>query len=454
MAKQYDLVVVGSGTAASVVANRCHAARFRVAMADYLPFGGTCALRGCDPKKVLVSAASALDHVRRMQHKGIAVPAASIDWGELMAFKRSFTDPVPAAKEHGLAETGIDLYRGSAEFIGSQSLSISGETVEARFIVLAAGAIPQPLTLPGAEHVIDSTRFLELDRLPKRIVFLGGGYIAAEFAHLAARAGAKTTIVQRRDRLLPRFDAEVVGWLMKAFEQADIDVRLNTTATRIERAGDELSITVSTGQGGAGKDERIAADLVVHAAGRVPDLGRLNLDAGGVATEHGRIKLNDYLQSTSNAAVYAAGDFAGKGPALTPVASQDAKIVADNIIGGNQHIPNYEGIPSVVFTIPPLASVGLTEAAARERQLKFRMQHRDAHEWYTARHVAEPVYGFKVLVDEATDKILGAHLVGPAAEEVINVFALAIRQGLTAHALTSTIFAYPTGASDLAYMLN
>lgn len=449
MTKHYDLVIVGTGTAASAAASQCRAAGSSVAVMDHLPFGGTCALRGCDPKKVLVSAVEAVDHAQRMRDKGVDGGTPSIAWQELIAFKRTFTEPVPPMKESDFAKHGIDFYHGGGEFCGPHSIKTGDEILDARFVLLAAGAVPRPLGIPGEEYAITSTEFLELDSLPKRIVLIGGGYIAAEFAHTAARAGAKVTIVQRRDRLLPSFDAEVVGWLMKKFEQIGVDVRFNTEVERIERSVDEFTVAVSSG----GEKQRLPADLVVHAAGRVPDLGPLRLDVAGVATEDGRIALNDYLQSVSNPSVYAAGDFAQKGPPLTPVASHDAKVAAENMLHGNRRKPNYEGVPSVVFTIPPLASVGLTEAAASKRGLKFRMRRQQADDWYTARHVAETLYGFKVLVEEGSDKILGAHLVGPRVDEVINVFALAIRQGVTAEALQATIFAYPTGASDIGYML-
>jgi glutathione reductase (NADPH) len=192
---------------------------------------------------------------------------------------------------------------------------------------------------------------------------------------------------------------------------------------------------------------------VIHAAGRSPALGALNLDAAGIAIENGRLKLNEFLQSVSNPAVYAAGDAAQAGPPLTPVSSHDAKVVVANILEGNRHRPNYLGVPSVAFTIPPIAAVGLSEACARERGLRFRVQSEKASDWYTARRVMEPTYGFKVLVEEPSERILGAHLVGPHADEVINVFALAMRNELTAAAVKATTFAYPTGASDVAYML-
>lgn len=196
-----------------------------------------------------------------------------------------------------------------------------------------------------------------------------------------------------------------------------------------------------------------AADLIVHAAGRRPALEALDLDAAGIAHERGRLTLNEHLQSVSNPAVYAAGDAAQMGPPLTPVSSHDGKVVAGNMLEGNHLRPDYRGIPSVAFTLPPIASVGLSEAEARERGLRFRVKSNLVPNWYSARQAAEPVYGFKVMVDEGDDRVLGAHLVGPHVDEVINLFALAIRHGLTADDLKSTMFAYPSGASDIGYML-
>jgi len=168
---------------------------------------------------------------------------------------------------------------------------------------------------------------------------------------------------------------------------------------------------------------------------------------------HGRLELNEFLQSVSNPAIYAAGDAAQVGPPLTPVSSHDAKVVVANLLDGNSQRPNYAGVPNVAFTIPPIARVGLTDVQARERGLKFRLKSKKASNWFTAKQAAEPVYGFKVLVDEGSDRILGAHLVGPKVDEVINVFALALRHNLTAKDVKETMFAYPTGASDIGYML-
>lgn len=448
MAQNYDLIVIGTGTAARVAAMRVRKAGKSVAVIDSRPYGGTCTLRGCDPKKMLRSGAAVIDDARRMRGKGVSGDAA-IDWRELMAFKRTFTDPVPEKQERSYRDAGINTYHGQARFTGSNSLNMDGEELVGRHILIASGADPVPLGLPGEEHIIDNEAFLAMERLPRRIVLVGGGYIAAEFSTIAANARAEVTILQRGPRMLTGFDPDLVGWLMPRFRDAGIDVQLNTVVTAIEQEGDGFIVRASTD----GDSKAFAADLVVHAAGRAPALDALDLEAANIVHEKGRLKLNEHLQSVSNPAIYAAGDAAQMGPPLTPVSGHDGKVVAGNILEGNHLRPDYRGVPSVAFTLPPIAAVGLSEAEARDSGLRFRVKSQLVPDWYTARQAAETIYGFKVLVDEETDMVLGAHLVGPHAEETINVFALAIRHSITAEALRATMFAYPTGASDIGNML-
>lgn len=448
MPNQYDLVVIGAGTAAMVAATRVRAAGKSVAIVDFRPYGGTCALRGCDPKKMLIGGAEALDHAKRMQGKGI-VGQVNIDWSGLMGFKRSFTDPVPEKQEKRYSEKGIDTYHGTARFTARSTLDIDGQELEANHILIAAGAEPIKLGIPGEEYLMTNEDFLVQESLPKKIVLVGGGYIASEFSHIAARAGAEVTVLQRGERMLTHFDPDLVDWLMESFQSQGIDVRTQTNVEAVEKTDNGFQVFASQGD----KRIEIEADWVVHAAGRAPALEDLNLTAAEVTVEHGRLKLNDYLQSVSNPAVYAAGDAAQMGPPLTPVSSHDAKVVVANLLEGNHQKPNYQGVPSVAFTLPPIAAVGLTEAQACEQGLRFRLQNQQTSGWFAARQAAQPVYGFKVLVDEESDRVLGAHLVGPHADEVINLFALAIRHGLTAEDLKTTMFAYPTGASDIGYML-
>jgi glutathione reductase (NADPH) len=448
MAKTYDLVIIGSGTAAQVVSARVRAAGWEIAVIDHRPFGGTCQLRGCDPKKILISGAEAIDAVSRMRGHGVS-GEPQIDWRELMAFKRSFTDPIPRKQEQGYAAKGIDAFHGLARFIGPDAVAVEGQELKARHILIAAGARPVPLGIAGEEHVVTSDRFLELSALPARIAMIGGGYIAAEFSHLAARAGAHVTVLQRAERMLPAFDPDLVGWLMEKFVELGIDVRARSTVQRIDKTANGFLVHASTD----GQVTTVAADLVVHAAGRAPDLDALDLTAADVVAEKGRLKLNEFLQSVSNPKVYAAGDAASSGPPLTPVSSHDGKIVAGNLLDGNRHKPDYRGVPSIAFTIPPIAAVGLGEAEARARGLKFRINSEKVSDWFTAWRLNETVYGFKTLVDPDTGRILGAHLVGPHVDEVINLFGSAIRYELTADDLKSMMFAYPTGASDIGYML-
>lgn len=446
MDRRYDLVVIGTGTAAAAVAHECRGAGWSVAIVDSRPFGGTCALRGCDPKKVLVGAADLVDRLRRMRARGVEAERAQIDWAVLMRFKRTFTDPVPEEREKGFAASGIEAFHGRARFIGRDSVQVGEDRLQGRYVVVASGARPATLDIPGEELLRYSDDFLELETLPRSIVFIGGGYIAFEFAHLAARAGAQVTILHRGKRPLEQFDPDLVNRLLEHTRSLGIDVQLETPAERVE--GEAGRLTVRSGA------RRFNAEMVVHAAGRVPNLDDLDPGAAGVETEKRGVKVNEFLQSVSNPAVYAAGDAAaGGGAPLTPVAGYEGRIVASNLLNGNRRKPDYAGLASVVFSIPPLASAGLQEQAARDRGLRFQTHQGDTTNWYSSRRVNENVSGFKVLVEEGTDRILGAHLLGEESPEHINLFALAIRFGLRAGDLRDAIFAYPTHGSDTEYMV-
>ena len=202
-----------------------------------------------------------------------------------------------------------------------------------------------------------------------------------------------------------------------------------------------------------GVPQTFEADLVVHGAGRVPEIDDLDLETAGVKREKRGVTVNKFLQSVSNLAVYAAGDAADKGPPLTPVAAMEGEVVAANLLKGNHRRPDLTAVASIVYTLPPVASVGLLEAAAEEKGLKFRVNHQDTSEWYSTRRVGAKYSAFKVLIEDETERILGAHLIGPHAEEQINLFTLAIQSGIRGSDIERALFAYPTGASDLGYMV-
>ena len=448
MERQFDLVVVGTGVT-SAVASRCREAGWTVAVIDSRPFGGTCALRGCVPKKILVGAAEAVQAARDLAGHGVRADGVTLAWPELMRFKRSMVDPTPQRVEQAWAKIGVEPFHGRARFVGPTMLAIGEDRLVGRRILLAAGAKPAPLPFAGAERLTTSEEFLNLDRLPSRLIFVGGGYISFEFAHVAARAGAEVTIVHRATRPLEAFDPDMVDLLVKRTRELGIRVELDTEVRGVDAAGG--GVVVRGLQNGG--ERRFEADLAVHGAGRVPDIDDLDLDVAGVKREKGGIIVNQFLQSVSNPTVYAGGDAAANGPKLTPKADHDVLVLTANLLQGNHRSPNYEGIASAVFTVPPLASSGLSDAAARTRGLRFRTNRQDTSGWFNTRRVGETVSGFKVLIEEETDRVLGAHLLGPHADEVINLFAVAIRLGLRADALKETLYAYPTYGADIRFML-
>ena len=448
---QFDLVVIGTGTAAGVVAHTCRRAGWSVAVIDSRPFGGTCALRGCDPKKVFVGAAEAVDQVNRLRGKGVRADALRVEWSELMRFKEAMIETVPAERESGFARAGIETFHGRARFVGPNAVTVGDDVLEGRRLLIAAGAKPADLGIEGREHFVTSEQFLEIAALPPRVLFVGGGYISFEFGHVAARVGAEVTIVHQGERPLNAFDPDLVDLLVARSRALGIDVRLGAIVTRIRKAGTVFTVHIDT----QNTTVRIEAEMVVHGAGRVPEIDDLNLDEASIRWDQHGVTVNDHLQSVSNPAVYAAGDAAASGaPRLTPVAAYQGRIVAANLLNEQkQESPNYAVVPSVLFTVPPLAFVGLLERDARRRGLAFDVHHGDTASWHSSRRVGETHSGFKVLVEKLSGRILGAHVLGPHADDVINLFAMAMRSGATASSLKEILFAYPTAGSDIPYMV-
>ena len=446
----FDVIAIGTGSAASTVASRCRSAGWEVAIIDSRPFGGTCALRGCDPKKVLVGAAEVIDWNRRMAGKGIKEKGVKIDWPALMRFKNTFVAPVPKHREESFAKAGIATFHGRARFVDRTAVRVGDQTLEAKHVVIASGACPAKLGIPGEEFLTTSEQFLDLKKLPPRIIFVGGGYISFEFAHVAARAGAEVRILHRSPRPLAGFDPDLVNQLVKATETIGVEVHLESPVEAIEKSSKKFVVHTSS----KSEKKSLQADLVVHGAGRVPEIDDLDLEKAGIAHTEKGVTVNEYLQSVSNPAAYAAGDAATtKGLPLTPVASMEGRVVAANLLDGNDQKPNYAGIPTVVFTVPPLASVGLQEVSTKEGKLRVKVNHGDTSGWYSSRRIGMNYSGYKVLVEEGSNRIVGAHLLGPHVEETINLFALAIRFGLTTDQLKEMRYSYPSHSDDISYMV-
>ncbi|EPR75358.1 glutathione reductase-like protein [Leifsonia rubra CMS 76R] len=448
--EDYDLMVIGAGMAGIAAARKCAAEGWRVAIVDSLPYGGTCALRGCDPKKILRRGAEIIDSARLMRGKGIDDAGLTMNWPDLMAHKHGFTDPVPQSMESGLENAGVKTLHGHAEFVGPHQIDIDGTRYQAERFLIATGARPRPLNFPGFEHLIDSTDFLELDALPPRILFVGGGFISFEFAHLVARAGSTAVIIDRGARPLKSFDPDLVELLVDRGREVGIDLHRNTQITAVERTNETYQVTLEHD----GIEETVEADLVVHGAGRIADLAALGLESAGIEWSERGVRVGAHLQSTSNPAVWAAGDSADTaGLPLTPVAVSEAKVAASNMIKGTTTAPDYAGIPTAVFTIPELVRVGLLESEATEQGIDLTVRYSDTSGWYSNYRIGEGTAAAKILIDRSNDRIVGAHLLGPEYGELVNTFGLAIKLGLTTRQLKSTTAAYPTIGSDLGSLL-
>jgi len=450
MSQHFDLIVIGAGMGGVAAANKCAAQGWQVAIVDALPYGGTCALRGCDPKKILRRGAEIIDSARLMRGKGIDDADLSINWPDLMKHKHGFTDPVPQNMEDGLTGNGVTTLHGRARFTGPRQIEIDGTPYDADRFLIATGARPRPLEFPGHEHLIDSTDFLNLEELPSRVLFVGGGFISFEFAHIAARAGSSPVIVDRGERPLKNFDPDLVELLIDRGHEVGIDLRRTTTIVEVQPSNGGYKVTLEQ----AGAQETIQTDLVVHGAGRDAELADLGLDTAGVEWGERGIQVADHLQSTTNPAVWAAGDSADtEGMPLTPIAVSEAKVAASNMLKDTTTTPDYAGIPTAVFTIPELARVGLLESEARAAGIDLAVRYSDTSGWYSNYRIGETTAAAKILIDKSNDQIVGAHLLGPEYGELINTLALAVKLGLTTRQLKSATAAYPTVGSDLGSML-
>lgn len=441
--KRFDVIVIGTGQAGQPAAARCARAGLSTAVVDRLPYGGTCALRGCDPKRVLLGAADAAEAVRRLAERG-PVGDVRIDWEAAQRFKRTFTDTVPHDVETWLGSLGVTTLHGDARFTGPDRLEVGDEEFAFGDAVVASGAWPAALDIPGDEIVMRSHDFLELFELPPRIVFIGGGYVSFELAHMASAAGSRCTIVHRGPIPLGGFDADVVAMLVASQRASGVEIVLDAPVTGVRRDGGDVVVKAG------GRELR--CDLAVHGAGRPPDIGALALPRAEVAFGPQGIDVDEHLRSATNPHVLACGDAAALGLPLTPVASRQGKLAARVLAGDTAAAWDDPVTPTVVFTGPPLAAVGLTERAAVDAGLDVDVKLSDTSTWYRSRRTGVRHSGVKTIVERKTRRIVGVHCFGPDAEESINVMAAAMSAGMTADDLVARPLTYPTSAMDFEFL--
>ena len=444
MVNTYDVIILGGGNAGFGVSAIAHEAGKKIAFVEERDFGGTCPNRGCTPKKVLVAAAHALHEIEIAGAHCIKVGKPKLDWAKLIKREKEMIDFIPDAMA-GLAEKRGDVFRGTAKFVGPNAVEVNGAVLEGENIVIATGSKPRPLPFPGAEHMITSDEVLSEESQPGEVVFIGGGVIAMEFSHVYARAGTMVTILEVMPRLLPRVEADAVAAVQTESERIGVTVKTSVDVKGITKANGKLRVVYEHD----GKELTVDADRVVNGAGRIANVDMLDLDAGNVNHDRIAVDIDEYLRSTSNPSVWVCGDSLVTSAQLSPLATYEGRIVGQNIVNGPTVKPDYTVIPSCVYTVPALSTVGLTEEEAKDKGLDVKVSTNDMTDWFSGKSYAESVAWAKVLVDESKDRIVGAHLVGHQGEDLIHLFALAMRHGIPASKLKDDMFAYPTFSSDV-----
>jgi glutathione reductase (NADPH) len=444
MAFDYDLFVIGAGSggvrAARIAAN--HGAR--VGIAEESRVGGTCVIRGCVPKKLLVYASHFGEDFEDAEGYGWSVPKPSFDWARLIANKDKEIDRLNLAYKSTLAKAGVELIESRAELVDKNTISVGGRRVTAEVILLATGSWPELPKLPGIEHAISSNECFHLDKLPERVVVVGGGYIALEFAGIFNGLGSKTTVLYRGEQVLRGFDGDVRNFLQGELVKKGIDVRCRVNVTRIDKAAGSLTVMLDDGS-------TIACDQVLYATGRRPLSRNMGLEKAGVALDDvGAIKVDGWSKS-SVPNIYAIGDCTNR-VNLTPVAIREGHAFADSVFGNKPWMVDHTDFPSAVFTQPPVGTVGETEERARTKYGAidiYRETFRPMKHTMTGRGERTLM---KLVVDRKSQVVVGAHMVGLDAPEIIQTLAIAVKMKATKQQIDQTIAIHPTAAEEFVTM--
>ncbi|MBA4755843.1 MAG: glutathione-disulfide reductase [Sphingobium sp.] len=442
----FDLFVIGAGSG-GVRASRVAAAHeAKVAVAEEFRVGGTCVIRGCVPKKLLIYGAHFAEDLKDARRFGWNVPDCGFEWTTLRDNVLGEVDRLEGLYRNTLNSHKVEMIPERAVVTGPHSVKLaSGREVTAKYILVATGAWPVMPDIEGAEHGITSNEVFHLDQCPKRIVIVGAGYIANEFAGIFHQFGSHVTIVNRSSTLLRGYDEQIRDRLLQISMTKGINFRFNAHMDRIEKT-DDGALRVHFKDG-----DPVSADVVLFATGRKPNVDGLGLDSAGVELDDkGAIKVDDYSR-TSCESIYAVGDVTDR-LQLTPVAIREGHAFADTVFGGNPRTVDYDCVPSAVFSHPPLAGVGMTEAQAKNklgtvkvytsdfRPMKYVLAGRDERALY------------KMIVDATTERVVGLHMIGPDAPEILQAAAIAVKAGLTKRDFDDTVALHPSMAEELVLL--
>ncbi len=446
--QDYDLFVIGGGSGGVRAARMAAQHGARVVLAEAAALGGTCVNVGCIPKKLYSYAAHYADAFHEAAGFGWDLPPPRLDWGRLKANRAREISRLNGVYQQLLTGTGVEIVRGWAQVVDGHTvhvqLATGTQNFSARHILIATGGTPSVPDFPGREHVVTSDSMFDLDPFPSRLVVVGGGYIACEFASIFNGLGARVSQLYRGEQVLRGFDGDVRHFLAQEMRKTGVDLRLHTDVASVARSGAGLQVTLTGG-------EVLQADTVLYATGRIPNVNGLGLEAAGLAHRRdGAIEVDSHYR-TSLPSVYAVGDVTAR-VQLTPVALAEAMAVVDHLFGPARRSMSYEYIPTAVFTHPNVATVGLTETQAR-REFGEVSVYRS--EFKPLRHTlsgSDERTLMKLVVDSASDRVVGLHMVGPDAGEIVQGFAVAMKAGATKAVFDQTIGIHPTVAEEFVTM--
>jgi glutathione reductase (NADPH) len=440
----FDFFVVGAGSGGVRAARMAANFGARVAVAEDRYFGGTCVNVGCIPKKLFVYASRFSEDMAVAPGYGWTVPPASFDWPTLVRNKDQEIARLNGVYERLLRGAGCEILNGRATLVDPHTVEIAGRRVSAEHILVATGGWPTVPDLPGREHIMTSNEIFHLDRLPRRMVVVGGGYIAVEFAGILQGLGCEVTQLYRGKLFLRGFDDEIRGFLAEQMRHKGVDLRFDSDVTRIDRQGDALRLSLNDGS-------HLDCDGVLYATGRHPNSANLGLEACGVKLDRAGAIVVDDEYRTSVPSIHAVGDVTNR-VNLTPVALAEGMAVARRLYAGTSCQVDYDYIPTAVFSQPPIGTVGLGEEAARQKY--------GALDIYTSsftplRFTLSPVKEkafMKLIVEKAGQRVVGLHMCGEDAGEITQGFAVAMRAGATKQLFDTTIGIHPTAAEEFVTM--
>ncbi len=445
MPKHYDLIAIGGGSGGLSVAQRAATHGARCALVEFGRLGGTCVNRGCVPKKIMWYGASLAHTLGEAADYGFDVTSNGFDWAALVAKREDYIRAINRWYDTYLADAAVDRIKARARFIDLHTLEVAGERYSAAHIVVATGGTPIVPNVPGAKHGITSDGFFELKERPKSAAVVGAGYIAVELAGMLKAMGSQVSLYLRKQHLLRPFDAMLREALMEAMLDDGINIFPRSQVQAVERQPDGM-LTLLCDQCQSIQN----LDVVLWAIGRAPNTAELDLAAVGVETDaEGFIRTDDY-QNTNVQGIYAIGDVTGRTP-LTPVAVAAGRRLADRLFGGQpERRLEYENIPTVVFSHPPIGTVGLTEDEARATHgASVKIYQTRFTSMYHAMTRHKLKTAMKLVTIGPQEKIVGCHIIGPGADEMLQGFAVAIRMGATKRDFDDTVAIHPTSAEEL-----